>query len=124
MRTLKFRAWDKEKKIMVYLEKPLAIAFDGNVVFDSGNGFVETTKKYIPLQFTGLTDRNGKEIYEGDIVRCFMNGEEHSLNVIKWADYGYTMTDFEDESGERVLWFCEVEVIGNIWKNPDLINKK
>jgi len=123
MRTIKFRAWDKKRKIMgwnFWLDSQ-----DNSIqIFDEEKDTPLPPDDFEVMQFTGLTDRNGKEIYEGDIVRCFMNGEEHSLNVIKWADYGYTMTDFEDESGERVLWFCEVEVIGNIWKNPDLINKK
>lgn len=83
-------------------------------------------EKYIPEQFTGLTDVNGKEIYEGDIVRIL------SINVISDIKYmrdGVT-PEFEidrqkvfDEDNVLGTATCEsdVEIIGNVHANPELL---
>lgn len=76
-------------------------------------------------QYTGLTDKNGKKIFEGDIVRLVYNGNEHIYQVV----YDVTELDFKatngrEEYGNNFQYptCCEeVEVIGNIYDNPELL---
>ena len=72
VREIKFRAWDKENKVMIY---PKGILFDGRVV-NFNCGILEPFEEYELMQFTGLYDKNGKEIYEGDIIKYSFDGKK------------------------------------------------
>lgn len=104
-REIKFRVWDESNK--QWTDNPnIPLNFTQNV-----------EKKFqeilIPQQFTGLKDKNNKEIYEGDIVK----GKRGYLREIEWNNTkaGYTGIEWEDYN-DKVL-----EIIGNIFENKELL---
>lgn len=137
-RIIKFRAWGPKSKYMIspeVIEKwQIEELMDGT---------------YIPMQFTGLTDRNGIEIYEHDLVRIgnmiweiryyvrngqwvpctteFITTDNHlssagsPMRNFNWLDCGeaVNLRDFNKPMGKTV----KVEVIGNIYENPDLLKE-
>jgi hypothetical protein len=66
------------------------------------------------LQYIGKKDKNGKEIYEGDIIEEKAQGKEYRLTEIKWNSEN--MGFYFNNSGTNFI-----EVIGNIYQNPDLL---
>lgn len=128
MREIKFRAWNKTKNEMTY--KVLVGNTDENdenytcaSIYVPKIGWLNADKFCIDImQYTGLKDINGKEIYEGDIIEtsdgnCFVRYDE--------ATTSYEVV-FEDEAVIS-LWEAavygtkKVEVIGNIYENQDLL---
>ena len=74
-------------------------------------------RDYIPMQFTWLLDKNGKEIYEGDIVKI----EDRFWGVYRDESYlEYFIMNWE--SNEPMYLYAHYEVVGNIYENPELIN--
>lgn len=125
MRKLKFRAFDLVAKQMLHN----VMYCDGAVIHvdDSVNWIPQSRMDgsdcAIVMQFTGILDKNGKEIYEGDII--FNDMSENKASV-KWDETiaSYTVID-EDSSW---LYFHEIfddlncyEIIGNIYENPNLL---
>jgi uncharacterized phage protein (TIGR01671 family) len=108
MRTIKFRAWYPDIKEMIY-------DFVGIANQSIASADIITTDKLaqylLPvMQFTGLTDKNGKEIYEGDVV--YLSG------------YGNYQVEFPFIQLYEAGWENDIgEVIGNIYENPDLLTK-
>ena len=123
----KFRAWDSAKKEM--FKDTFAITESGQVVVVEQD-FVTSSPDYIfvdhlvIMQSTGLVDKNGKEIFEGDIVDY-----KGRKAVIKWhGSYASFIYRFVDELQERVsewhplfLAYYHFEVIGNIYENKELL---
>lgn len=139
MRQIKFRAWNKENKIMVYKDEDLSSDYwDGAHCSDVEmvNFRLADSDEYEWMQYTGLTDKNGKEIYEGDIVVgvgyiFFDKGKPNYRASVEWCGAGMCTVlhcvnpdkrGISDgiadslEDGERF------EVIGNIYENPELID--
>ena len=137
-REIKFRAWNKKQKKMFQVER---IDFD----FDTGNR-IETVD-IIPenpqddhpsrsihsvelMQFTGLKDRFGNEIYEGDIINGYGGAEwngcyEFDLwGVIKYMGAGFFLSQNNDEERYNLTHLyenMEIEVKANIYENPKFL---
>lgn len=79
----------------------------------------------IPLQFTGLLDKNGKEIYEGDIVDyCGTNETDrkyHFIDVVIMSDQGAWIA--RNQPVWNIGIYSNIEIIGNIHENPDLLSE-
>ena len=123
MREIKFRAWDKEKKEMCAFVFPLMLS--GSDIYESSEGSApfnhySRTNDFELMQCTGLKDRYGNEIYEGDIVKVSENGGK--VSVIFWRDGSFVMNDTGTlaKASVSVLGYIVV-VIGNIYENPELL---
>lgn len=143
MREIKFMAWDKKLKRLISNEEfafsPYFIQADGKVIIcDPGNEEhnFEELKDYILMQYTGLKDKNDKEIYEGYIVRLTDIDNELEIFTVIWEKSGYfTLKPFIDNEGyvPTLGYFTDrdsndnyytIEIIGNIYENPELLEKK
>lgn len=152
MRPIKFRAWDRDKRKMAHVAvismdkqscEPQIITCAYQVTMDQvyGSGGDEPCDVEVInrpaaslelLQFTGLLDKNGKEIYEGDILLSRSptdEGEDLEWIPVIWdekdacfrfpcSDGNYLFTDFPIEYG------CSMEIVGNVFENPDLLPGK
>lgn len=120
----RYRAWDKEFKEMVQVD---ALVFEEQIIkatYKNGNVVKEDLKNYVLMQSTGLTDKNGKEIFEGDILKVT---DEHSwLEVVSFSEKKAMFVSKEIGFPESPLWelfntvLFEIEIIGNIYENPEL----
>ena len=123
----KFRAWTEEGKVMYYDVYPfkddtLLLSYD-EIAFDE-----VPASDFILMQSTGLKDKNGKEIYEGDIVKY----EAGCNTVTEEVAYDKNFAGFgvRDANADIIFTFWELaedidlislEVVGNIYNNPGLL---
>ena len=115
-REIRFRAWNEEEKTMVDLEKitPLALSDGMNTqlsIMGGGGVFIPFLPNFKIMQFTGLKDKNGIDIYEGDVIKDCDDG----YSSIVWMFNGWRRSDHDEFDG------IEDEVIGNIHENPELL---
>ena len=133
-REIKFRAWDTVKNYMVNSTSYLKGFVVGTYFDNNDKELYDQTDKLVVMQYTGLKDKNEKEIYEGDVVRMItydMNNEKQITNeVVKSEGYfGYYPLNRDDERDSypfkiKFIYAEDVmncEVIGNIFENKNLI---
>jgi uncharacterized phage protein (TIGR01671 family) len=120
MREIKFRAWDTKNKKM---GQPTDFRTPGGAIalYNSVGTYPDTDfpphwpkpSELVFLQFTGLQDKNGKEIYEGDVI-WVRGGTRHEVR--------FTAGRFEcshwDLGGRKA---ADIKIIGNIYENPELL---
>lgn len=131
----KFRAWNKEDKRWIdpVIDLVAIDMFSGDLYYDcrcvGADAFYVPKKDIINLQqYTGLKDINSNEIYEGDIVK---NQYRDQIYVIEWDN---EITGFTQRCGTHTTHFFmdwtkdkntkyNIEIIGNIYDNPELLEK-
>lgn len=117
---LRFRAWDVEFKEMVQVD---ALDFEEQLIkatYKNGNVVKDDLKNYVLMQSTGLRDKNGKEVFEGDIIDStdgFLTG------VVEFrVSLGMFVSELVEYNNFERL--CNVassrKIIGNIWEHPEL----
>ncbi len=126
----RYRAWDKEFKEMVQVN---ALVLDEQVIkvtYKNKNVVKDDVKEYVLMQSTGLKDKNGKEIFEGDIITNGMdivdvrNHETLGFYTLVngrevFFGHGTSIEEFEED----IEGFSEIaEIIGNIYENKELLD--
>ena len=126
----KFRAWTEEGKVMYYDAYPfkndtLLLSYD-EIAFDE-----VPASDFILMQSTGLKDKNGKEIFEGDVVKYEVGRYTYTGEVaydknfagfgVKDADANiiFTVGELAEDIG-----LSSLEVVGNIYNNPGLLEEE
>ncbi len=131
MRDIKFRCWDTENKEMLEVQElDYEDSYNGQPMIRTTmyNDYFDT-EDMILMQYTGLKDKNGKEIYEGDIVKFrFKDDREEFPDLIGYIEYQTTFTAFRimSNQGSFKIDITEIkfiEVIGNIYKNLELLEE-
>ena len=126
MREIKFRAWLKEERKMVNVET----LFIGINRLCFGNSktedlFFRDFEEVELMQYTGLKDKNGKEIYEGDIL--FFR-DENMKYIVVWQDTAFIIKSIEIRKySEKMCWLDDTEIcceiVGNIYENKNLLEE-
>lgn len=126
MRTIKFKCWDKELNRFVIYEPHISIDLNGNI-YNLQNG--EGRDRYELVQFTGLLDRRGREIYEGDIYQYPIAVGYHEDTDEYEFGAALSIVEYSTFAGRPAIGYRfhafskDCEVVGNIYENPELIKQ-
>lgn len=144
-REIKFRAWDKDTECYLYDIQDAYDTLSGHVKYGDGEnacydedcfGSFLDNDRYVVEQYTGLNDKNGREVYEGDFLKVTSEDGESYVATVKWfGDEGYPAFDL---AGIPSAWCYDAnalstisesgvetcEVIGNIFEDKQLLEGK
>ena len=126
MREIKFRVWDNKRNFMDYEPQiTIDMGYINNIGVVDCNGDFRPYKDEIIMQYIGLKDKNDKEIYEGDIVNITPYGDKSSVYKME-IKYSEEYADYSISYKLEECWFeiKDLEVIGNIYENPELLGDK
>lgn len=125
MREIKFRIWDKLCEKYTYPDK----GYQGHFILDLNGRFYNLQNgsggdDYVVQQYTELNDKNGKSIYEGDVLKLLDNKCNNPVGEVYFGSGAFHVR------GVDCLWYgakhgeCEdYEIIGNIFETPELMKK-
>ena len=134
MRDIKFRAWDKESKRMFQVQtlqfygtnNTVDACWTNGVDFDGestlGEPELNNLHNLVLMQYTGLKDINGVEIYEGDVLFHPLQGRRKVYYPYSERVASYGLRNIDNGFGSTLQDSHDVwEVIGNIYENPELL---
>jgi len=123
-RPIKFRAWNVITKTMIDLKKMTPLALN----MDTDGLFIPFSDGLPLMQFTGLKDSKKIDIYEGDIVRYYVEEMFFKGEVVGWIEFDDSNGCFRVVHDSTSMGFCaidisfsQIEIIGNIYENPELL---
>lgn len=121
MREIKFRAWDKNTKIMIHWDDLVK----SRISFRNFRWALlsENSENFELMQYTGIKDANGIEVYDGDVITAYfdaINGQYLITYTVKFDEF-HSLYPFEDfDRYEGPMHFT---VIGNRYENPELLKE-
>lgn len=130
MREFKFRVWDKLTKT---IQMVATIDFNNSIIDTYGVNepiYNLNFDDLVLMQYTGLKDINGKDIYEGDLVIDFMKnikivkfGKYQGFLYDDYLNYGYYLEELRNKNYVHPCIITDMQtIIGNIYENPELLN--
>lgn len=122
-RPIKFRAWDNKTKLMGSSFSLESASYEGFPrPFTDDNGESDLRADYVVMQFTGLLDKHGKEIYEGDLISWWGNDVREVLYDPETGGWNTLGRNLVAKRTRHRLYKGNGEIIGNIYENKDLLS--
>jgi len=138
MREIRFRAWDIENKVMCDVSHIFIanMVIPQTIMVSVGSEMKHCPDDAILMQFTGLLDKNGREVYEGDIVKTVLIDDELIGTIEYGVPWGCFYLGITNKHGSRIAlhtvfeWLYEeegdaiiAEIIGNIYEHPEMLKE-